>query len=179
MVPFIAAGAFGPSAIRAFGRADTTADPVRVERASTLVTTGVYARTCNPMYVALALLLASWAAWLGQWTPLLGPALFVLYVTRFQILPEERALFALFGEDYARIGTPSAAGSETGVGAARIEGSTGQAFHFDPSRPERVAGTVELGASAAFARGPQFVRSLSFTALRFGRCQSEQGPSFV
>ena len=31
----------------------------------------------------------------------LGPVLFVLYVSRFQILPEERALQAKFGESYA------------------------------------------------------------------------------
>ena len=48
------------------------------------------------------LLLASWAAWLGLLAPLLGPVVFVLYTTRFQILPEERALTARFGEDYAR-----------------------------------------------------------------------------
>jgi protein-S-isoprenylcysteine O-methyltransferase Ste14 len=101
LVLFVAAGAFGPVAIRAFGRANTTVDPVRVERASTLVTAGVYARTRNPMYVSLALLLASWAAWLGHWAPLLGPVVFVLYITRFQILPEERALTARFGDDYA------------------------------------------------------------------------------
>ncbi len=99
---FLVAGAFGPRAIRSFLRVGTTVDPMRVDRALTLVTTGVYARTRNPMYAALALLLTAWAAWLGLLAPFLGPVLFVLYITRFQILPEERALMARFGDDYAR-----------------------------------------------------------------------------
>jgi protein-S-isoprenylcysteine O-methyltransferase Ste14 len=100
-VLFVAAGVFGPTAIRSFARAGTTIDPVHIERASELVTTGIFARTRNPMYVSMALLLASWAAWLGTLAPLLGPPLFVLYITRFQIMPEERALAARFGADHA------------------------------------------------------------------------------
>src|SRR5271165_5260442 len=64
---FVAAGMLGPPALRAFRRAKTSRDPVRIGRASSLVTTGVYARTRNPMYLAIALLLTSWAAWLGHW----------------------------------------------------------------------------------------------------------------
>jgi protein-S-isoprenylcysteine O-methyltransferase Ste14 len=89
------------SAIRAFRRANTTVNPVHVERASALVTSGRFARTRNPMYVAMALLLAAWAAWLCQPAPLLGPLVFVLFIARFQIIPEERALAAIFGADYA------------------------------------------------------------------------------
>lgn len=46
---FLAAGLFGFPAFAAFGRAKTTVDPVRVDRASSLVTTGVYRFTRNPM----------------------------------------------------------------------------------------------------------------------------------
>lgn len=102
---FVAAGFFGPPAIRAFGRAATTINPVNVEKASALVTTGVFGRTRNPMYVSMTLLLGAWAAWLGQAAPLLGPVVFVLYITWFQIMPEERALARLFGaayDDYRR-----------------------------------------------------------------------------
>ena len=102
VVLLLAGGAFGPVAIRSFLRARTTTDPMRVERASSLVTTGVYARTRNPMYLALALLLTAWAAWLGSAAALLGPIVFVAYITRFQILPEERALTARFGAEYQR-----------------------------------------------------------------------------
>ena len=96
----LAAVWFGSSAIRAFRRANTTIDPVHVERASALVTSGIFARSRNPMYVAMALLLAAGAAWLCQPAPLLGPLTFVMFISRFQIVPEERALASLFGAYY-------------------------------------------------------------------------------
>jgi protein-S-isoprenylcysteine O-methyltransferase Ste14 len=98
---FLCAGLFGFPAFVAFGRAETTIDPVRVDRASALVTTGIYRFTRNPMYVALALLLCAWAGWIGHAWPWLGPVAFVLFVTRFQIVPEERALAVTFGDAYA------------------------------------------------------------------------------
>jgi len=98
---FAAAGLFGFPAFAAFGRAKTTIDPVQVDRASTLVTTGIYRVTRNPMYVALSLLLCAWAAWLARPSPLVGPIVFVLFLNRFQIVPEERALIAKFGGAYS------------------------------------------------------------------------------
>lgn len=52
------------------------------------------------MYVGLALLLVVWALHLSSAWALLGLAAFVLYMNRFQIQPEERAQFALFGSRY-------------------------------------------------------------------------------
>jgi protein-S-isoprenylcysteine O-methyltransferase Ste14 len=48
----------------------------------------------------LAFLLA-WAIYLAQPLALLGPLAFVLYITHFQIVPEERVLSGLFGEEFA------------------------------------------------------------------------------
>ena len=96
---------FATTAFFAFGRAKTTIDPVHVDAASSLVTGGVYRVTRNPMYLALTSLLLGWAVYLSvPWTAL-GPAAFVLFITRFQIIPEEQALRAKFGaayEDYAK-----------------------------------------------------------------------------
>jgi protein-S-isoprenylcysteine O-methyltransferase Ste14 len=50
------------------------------------------------MYVGLAFLLFAWAIWLGSLWPFLGPVLFVAYITRFQIAPEERILRSKFSE---------------------------------------------------------------------------------
>jgi protein-S-isoprenylcysteine O-methyltransferase Ste14 len=100
LVLFAAAALFGAPAVRAFLRAGTTINPVAIERASTLVTTGVYGVSRNPMYVSMALLLLSLAAGLGQPLLLLGPIVFVLFITWFQIVPEERAMTQLFGIDY-------------------------------------------------------------------------------
>jgi protein-S-isoprenylcysteine O-methyltransferase Ste14 len=52
------------------------------------------------MYVALTLLLCAWAAWLLSPGSALGPLLFALFIDRFQIVPEERAMRARFAEAY-------------------------------------------------------------------------------
>jgi protein-S-isoprenylcysteine O-methyltransferase Ste14 len=52
------------------------------------------------MYLGLCFLLVAWAIFLACPWALLGVLAFVLYMTRFQIGPEERVLSALFGEEY-------------------------------------------------------------------------------
>lgn len=84
----------------AFRAHRTTFNPLRPERASSLVSTGVYRITRNPMYLGMASLLLAWVLYLGNWLALAGPLAYVLYLNRFQIVPEERALLALFGDEY-------------------------------------------------------------------------------
>lgn len=84
-----------------FLRARTTVSPLSPQKATTLVTGGLNRISRNPMYVGQALLLAGWALWLAHALAPLGAVAYVLWITRFQILPEERALAARFGEDYA------------------------------------------------------------------------------
>lgn len=91
---------FGLAGIVAFRRARTTTNPHRPQAASALVTSGIYRFTRNPMYVGVALWLVALAVWLAFPWSLLGVLGFVLYVDRFQIVPEERALTALFGGEY-------------------------------------------------------------------------------
>jgi protein-S-isoprenylcysteine O-methyltransferase Ste14 len=95
-----AGAAFDLSAIWVFHRARTTINPLRPAAASALVSGGVYRITRNPMYVGLVCLLLAWVAYL--WTPwaLLGPCAFVAYITRFQILPEERVMAEKFGGEF-------------------------------------------------------------------------------
>jgi len=100
VVFFLLAGLFGAPSLVAFGRAKTTVDPVHVDRASTIVTTGIYRITRNPMYVGLTSLLLSWAAYLDAPWSFLGVIFFVLFITRFQIIPEERAMTARFRAAY-------------------------------------------------------------------------------
>lgn len=93
-------GAFNVAGMVAFQQARTTLSPMRPDQASALVTTGVYRITRNPMYVGGAILLISWAVYLSSPWALFGPIFFVLYVTKLQILPEERSLSAMFGNDF-------------------------------------------------------------------------------
>ncbi|MBK7685676.1 MAG: isoprenylcysteine carboxylmethyltransferase family protein [Rhodocyclaceae bacterium] len=94
-------GAFSLLGAIAFRRAQTTVNPMKPERASSLVTGGVYQVTRNPMYVGLLLVLLGWAVFLAAPWSLVGPVAFVFYISRFQILPEERVLTPLFGEAYS------------------------------------------------------------------------------
>jgi protein-S-isoprenylcysteine O-methyltransferase Ste14 len=92
---------FDAAGLLAFYRAKTTVNPLQPGKASALVATGVYRVTRNPMYVGMALLLSAWALTLGTLPMLAGPVGFVLFITRFQIIPEERFMAAKFGEAYA------------------------------------------------------------------------------
>lgn len=94
------AGNFGIRAIRLFNRSETTIDPVRIHRASSLVTSGIYQVSRNPMYVGLTLVLCAWCTWLGSPALVCGPVAFIAFIHRFQILPEERVMFEKFGGEY-------------------------------------------------------------------------------
>jgi protein-S-isoprenylcysteine O-methyltransferase Ste14 len=94
--------AVGLAGVTAFRRNRTTVDPTRPGRASALVASGIYRLTRNPMYVALALGLTGAATWFANLAAMLGPALFIAWITRLQIVPEERALRAKFGAEYER-----------------------------------------------------------------------------
>ena len=96
----VVALAFSASGVLAFRRAKTTKNPMKPEAASSLVVTGVYQVTRNPMYVGLAFLLLAWAVFLWSAWALVGPLAFVAYISRFQIAPEERVLAKLFGAEY-------------------------------------------------------------------------------
>ena len=97
----VAAGiAFDVLGILGFRAARTTVNPLKPEQASTLVTGGVYRVTRNPMYVGMALLLTAWAAYLSALLSFAGIVVFVLYITRFQIQPEEQTLRRLFGDTF-------------------------------------------------------------------------------
>ncbi|MBS0342899.1 MAG: isoprenylcysteine carboxylmethyltransferase family protein [Proteobacteria bacterium] len=97
--------AISAAGITAFRRAQTTLNPMKPDEASSLVINGIYRFTRNPMYVGLLLVLVAWAAFLCAPWALLGPVVFVAYMNRFQIVPEERTLQSMFGEGYARYRT--------------------------------------------------------------------------
>lgn len=87
-------------AVSAFIRARTTVNPLAPEDAETLVTSGLYRISRNPMYLAMSLVLTGSAFLNGNLAAFAGPLLFVWVMTLFQIKPEERALQAKFGEAF-------------------------------------------------------------------------------
>ena len=88
------------SAAVAFRRWKTTINPHKPEESSSLVRSGPFRFTRNPMYLGLLAALLGWAVWLGAPWSLLGPVAFFFYIQRFQIVPEERVLVGKFGAEY-------------------------------------------------------------------------------
>jgi protein-S-isoprenylcysteine O-methyltransferase Ste14 len=87
-----------------FRRAKTTVNPLTPEAASVMVTSGIYRYTRNPMYLGLLVTLFGWAVWLSHLLAFALLPLFLLYMNRFQIEPEERALSAKFGRHFSDYG---------------------------------------------------------------------------
>ena len=97
--------AFAALGVAAFRRARTTINPVDIDAASSLVVTGIFKLSRNPMYVGMTTLLLAWALYLRAPWAAIGPPAFALFIRRFQILPEERVMQAKFGaayDDYRR-----------------------------------------------------------------------------
>ncbi len=87
--------------LRAFQKANTTANPLQPNLATSLVVSGIYKITRNPMYVGVGFILLAWLIFLNAALPVLGVIGFVTYIAKFQIIPEERAMHTLFAEEYA------------------------------------------------------------------------------
>ncbi|MBE1300910.1 MAG: DUF1295 domain-containing protein [Alteromonadaceae bacterium] len=87
-------------ALLAFRKAETTVDPTHPEAASKLVTSGVFSYSRNPMYLSFTLALLAYSVLLNNLLGLFVIVFFVVYMNRFQILPEERFLTEKFGKQY-------------------------------------------------------------------------------
>lgn len=80
----------------------TSIDPHKPDKASTLVTGGVYRFSRNPMYTGLLLILVAYGFYLGNFLAFLLLPLFVGYMNRYQIKPEEKVMEQKFGDRYLR-----------------------------------------------------------------------------
>lgn len=100
---FAAVAAFvGLAGVAAFRKAGTTVNPLSPDTSTSLVDKGIFTRTRNPMYLALLLALTGWGIFLANLFSLVLAAGFVLYMNRFQIQPEERALQKQFGDQFTK-----------------------------------------------------------------------------
>lgn len=71
-------------------------------RATALETTSVFRYSRNPIDVGMTIMLLAWAIRLENRLSALGIVIFVVFITLYQIKPEEEALEKLFGADYLR-----------------------------------------------------------------------------
>lgn len=86
--------------VMGFRKAQTTVNPLNPSKASSLVTNGIYRFSRNPMYLGMLFITIAFGLSLSSFISLLGVALFALFITRFQIVPEERAMKELFGAQF-------------------------------------------------------------------------------
>lgn len=90
----------GVMGVLEFKKAQTTVNPHALNKASSLVTSGIYQYTRNPMYLGLSLGLFGWALYLSNLLAFALIPIFIHYISRFQIQPEERVMMQKFGDEY-------------------------------------------------------------------------------
>ncbi|MDP3980950.1 MAG: isoprenylcysteine carboxylmethyltransferase family protein [Chlamydiota bacterium] len=69
-------------------------------RASSLVTTGPFRFSRNPMYLGIVIMLFAIVLWVGSWPMLIAPVGFFVFMSLVRIPYEEQQLRDIFGEDY-------------------------------------------------------------------------------
>jgi len=90
------------AAVLSFKKQGTTVNPLQPEKASSLVVSGLFNYSRNPMYFAMLLILLSLTAKFNVVGGLLITLAFVIFMTKFQIIPEELALERNFGKQFTQ-----------------------------------------------------------------------------
>ena len=88
------------SAVRSFKAHQTTINPINIDNATSLVVSGTFKYSRNPMYLGMALILLSLSFKFNLLGGIFFTLLFAIYITRFQIIPEEAVMEKLFGDDF-------------------------------------------------------------------------------
>ena len=89
-------------AVRLFKKQNTTVNPIKIENASSLVTSGIFKYSRNPMYLGMLMILLGLAFMFNLIGGILFTLLFAIYITKYQIRPEEEVMERLFGEDFLK-----------------------------------------------------------------------------
>ena len=89
-------------AVRLFKKQSTTVNPIKIENASSLVTSGVFKYSRNPMYLGMAMILFGLALMFNLIGGIIFTLLFTIYITKFQIRPEEEVMERFFGADFLK-----------------------------------------------------------------------------
>ncbi len=96
----ILGGSISLAGVWSFHNANTTVHPQHPQHTRQIVQEGLYRYSRNPMYLGMLIALIAWGIYLGHLLVWVGPPLFAILITRYQILPEERILAEKFGEPY-------------------------------------------------------------------------------
>ncbi len=100
LILFVGVGILIVSAA-SFRKHQTTINPLKPEQASSLVISGVFSFSRNPMYLGMVFILISVSIKFNLFGGLLITSMFALFITKFQIIPEEAAMHKLFPKEFA------------------------------------------------------------------------------
>ena len=90
------------SAVSSFREYKTTINPIKIEKASSLVTAKIFRFSRNPMYLGMLIILMSLSFKFNIIGGLFILPLFVLFITKFQIIPEEAAMEKIFTDEFIK-----------------------------------------------------------------------------
>ena len=88
------------SAFLLFKNHQTTINPLNLTKTSSIVNTGVFKYTRNPMYLGMVFILLSVSLKFNIYGGLIVILIFFSFITKFQIIPEEKAMEKLFGQEF-------------------------------------------------------------------------------
>ena len=87
-------------AARQFKAVNTTINPIKPENASVLVNNGIFSYSRNPMYLGMLLIIVGFSIIHNLMAIIVIMPIWIIYMTYFQIIPEEEAMKILFKEDF-------------------------------------------------------------------------------
>tara|TARA_B100000941_G_scaffold237239_1_gene180184 strand:- start:2924 stop:3370 length:447 start_codon:yes stop_codon:yes gene_type:complete len=88
------------AAVSSFKKQKTTVNPISIENASSLVVSGIFKYSRNPMYLGMSFVLLGLTFKFNVIGGLLFTGIFMLFITIFQIKPEEVAMEKLFDQEW-------------------------------------------------------------------------------
>ena len=100
LISFVAGISILVLAVRAFKNQETTVNPILIEKASSLVVSGIFKYSRNPMYLGMVLILLGLSFEFNIIGGFLLIIAFVTFITFFQIKPEEMAMRKIFDQEF-------------------------------------------------------------------------------
>ena len=87
-------------AVFKFAKTKTTVDPTKPSKTSSLVISGIYRITRNPMYLGMLFLIISFTFYKLSLIGAIVIPSFIFYINKYQIEPEEYEMRKKFGENF-------------------------------------------------------------------------------
>ncbi|MFT6113601.1 MAG: protein-S-isoprenylcysteine O-methyltransferase Ste14 [Oleispira sp.] len=100
LIFFIAGISLAILGVKEFLTQHTTLNPLDPTQSTSLVVSGIFQLTRNPMYLGMLVVLLGWGDFLDNFLAYSGALFFFVYMTAFQIKPEEAVMLEKFGEPF-------------------------------------------------------------------------------